>query len=437
MHAQHTPEPRYGWVMAALAPVFMGLGAGTLVSIAAFLVPISESFAWSRGHTALGYMVGSIAMGAGGIVMGYLADRWSTRRVVLLGALGLGGALLLLGRLGSLWEFYAFYCLLGGLGSAALDVPLMTNVGNWFSRNKGLAVGIATAGRSLGQGGVPYLAGALIAAYGWREAYTVLGLAALVLLLPLALLIRQPPAPPTPLAGTPAAEAGAGARPLVLVAWLSALVVFCCALMATPMVHLVAVAQEQGLTAQQAANVLLLIYLAGFVGRIAFGKLADRIGALRSYLVASAAQTALVFAFVQVSGVAAYYGLAVLFGLGFSGVMTTVIVTVREMAPAARRGLAMGVVLFFAWIGMGLGGWQAGFLYDLTGGYTVAFAAAALTGVVNLAGLVGLVLHVRRARTPAAMHLWTNPLPLPAVHSARRARAAMGAPASAETDDAA
>lgn len=138
-------ESGYAWFLVIVASVLMGMGAGALISIATFLKPISADFGWLRGETSFAYMAGAIAMGFGGIAMGYMSDRYSTRPVVVVGILCLGGSLLLLATKSSLWQFYLYYCIMGGFGSSAFDAPLLANVGNWFDRNKGLALGLAFA----------------------------------------------------------------------------------------------------------------------------------------------------------------------------------------------------------------------------------------------------------------------------------------------------
>ena len=162
------PEHSYAWVMVAVASVYLGVGNGSLNTISVFLLPVSADLGWLRGQTAFAFLAGSIALGLGGILMGYLSDRFSTRPVVLVGALFLGPSLLLLGRQSALWQFYL----------------LTSNVGGWFSRNKGLAIGSVTAGRAIGNSLVPFLGSYLITVFGWRAAYTWLGSLSLVLLLP-------------------------------------------------------------------------------------------------------------------------------------------------------------------------------------------------------------------------------------------------------------
>ena len=123
---------RYGWVMVALTPLFISLANSSLNSMAVFLKPLSADLGWQRGATASGYLAGTLAMGLGGIAMGYLADRLALRKVVLIGAITLGAALVFLAHLHSRLEFYAGYLLLGGLGASAFLAPLVANVGNWW-----------------------------------------------------------------------------------------------------------------------------------------------------------------------------------------------------------------------------------------------------------------------------------------------------------------
>jgi MFS family permease len=278
---------------------------------------------------------------------------------------------------------------LGGLGFAAFSIPLVVNVGQWFTRNKGLAIGIITAGGAFGQAVVPYFAGVLINLLGWRQVYLTLAIIYWATLVPLALMVRAPFRQPQ----ANNAQGGASenlddysfpVEPTVVVVWVSVAVIFCCICMATPIIHVVALASDRGFDAQSAAGVLSAIMIAGLFGRVVIGKVADHIGGLKAYMLASAAQTVLVFWFTQLNSLAGLYLLAFLFGLGYSGVMTCIVVCVREMTPLERNGVSLGIVGLFGWAGMGLGGWQGGFFFDLTGTYTVSYANAALAGVVNL-----------------------------------------------------
>ena len=137
--------------------------------------------------------------------------------------------------------------------------------------------------------------------------------------------------------------------------------------------------------------------VAGMAGRIVFGRLADRVGALQTYVATSAGQSVLAFLFPYATSGAQLYVLATLFGLVFSGVMTSFLTCAREYAPAGRTGLSIGVVMLFGWLGMALGAWQGGLFYDICGDYYTSFANASLAGVVNLLLLALLFLYTRPA----------------------------------------
>jgi MFS family permease len=148
----------YAWVMLALGTVLVALNLGALSSLSVFLKPLSEEFGWPRGATALSYTAAAVTIGVAGVFWGRVADRYGTRPVVLVGALAQPAALLLLASLESLSQFYVLYMALGGFGFAAVNVPIIANVGLWFARRKGLALGILSSGGPLGQALVAFLA---------------------------------------------------------------------------------------------------------------------------------------------------------------------------------------------------------------------------------------------------------------------------------------
>jgi predicted MFS family arabinose efflux permease len=186
-------------------------------------------------------------------------------------------------------------------------------------------------------------------------------------------------------------------------AWLSAAVLLCCTCMSVPLMHLVPLIQGHCIAAPDASGVLFVMLIAAILGRVAFGKLADVIGPIPAYMAASSWQTVAVFAFTRIHDLAGFYVFAPVYGFGYAGVMTGLLVTARALTPPARRAASMGVILAFGWLGHGLGGFQGGFFFDLTGRYTLGFANAALAGAANVLLLGTLLLTVwrRRAALPA------------------------------------
>ena len=133
----------------------------------------------------------------------------------------------------------------------------------------------------------------------------------------------------------------------------------------------------------------------GTAGRLGVGRLSDLWGGLPTYLTFSLGQTVFAFWFPHIHNLAGLYVLAAVYGLAYSGVMTCILVCVREMVPMRINARGMSIVVLFASSGMGIGGFVGGLLYDMTGGYGWSFAAASMAGMVNLAILATLFLRIR------------------------------------------
>jgi MFS family permease len=378
-------EHPYGWVIVGVATICLTLGFGANTIMSVFMKPFEDEFGWLRTETSLAYTMNAIGAAAGGILWGGLSDVISTRRIGVFGAIAISLGMMALRWQSELWSLYLLCFAIGAFGFASLFAPMVALTGRWFSARKGLAIGIVTAGGALGQGLVPYIANLLLEQAGWRNAALWLGIGYLAILLPLIMLLRAPPVN---------AQAGAAAQRSdqnlwgiphrITIPWLAFASVFCCICMAVPLVHLVPLGIGIGCSAQTAAGLLLSAMIAGIFGRLFFGSLADRIGGLGAYALSCFAQTALVFWFTQTRSVVTLFELSILFGFGYAGVMTCLLICAREAAPMRLSGTAMAIVSTTAWIGMGIGSFQAGFFYDLQKSYVLSYGNAALAGIVNL-----------------------------------------------------
>ncbi|MCA0938698.1 MFS transporter [Salipiger pacificus] len=409
--SQPQAEPgRYRWIIVGAASVVLAVAMGQLVNgLSAFFTPLEQSEGWSRGDIALINSAGLIGLAVGGIAMGWLADRVETRKVVLAGTVVTGLCVTAAGFASTLWQLYALFFVAGALGGGALFAPLFALVGSWFRTGAGLAIGIVSAGQAMGQGGIPLANAMLIEALGWRGAFVAIGIASLLIMVPLALLARAPA--PVEGAGAQTEEDAPAVRPAVVVVLMSLGVIFCCALMSVPLMHLAPLVELCGATGPEAGGVLFVMMLTAIAGRVAFGKLADVIGALPAYLAASAWQTALVYVFIQIDDIGLFYLFAPIYGFGYAGVMTGVLTTIRALIPAYCRAGASGIIIAFAWGGHGLGGWLGGLFFDRTGSYDLTFGVAALAGLANLALLLTLgALVLRGKSTPPARQVSARPV---------------------------
>ncbi|HUE86464.1 MAG TPA: MFS transporter, partial [Vicinamibacterales bacterium] len=192
MHAP--PEPGYRWVIVGTAAAMLAIAMGQLVNgLSMFFLPLEATFGWARGSIAFINTAGLIGLALGGIVMGGIADRANIRSVCLFGSVVTGCCVLAAAWADARWQFYLLFFIAGAFGGGALFAPLIALVGKWFRSGAGLAIGIAAAGQAVGQGGVPFGTAFMIEALGWRGAFSALGIITLALLVPLALLTREPP----------------------------------------------------------------------------------------------------------------------------------------------------------------------------------------------------------------------------------------------------
>lgn len=199
---------------------------------------------------------------------------------------------------------------------------------------------------------MPFSGAFLIDSLGWRGSLATQGMFTLAVGLPLAWFLRSPP---VNVSGTAqlSHESPTGLPNAVVVAWISVAVLFCCTTMSVPLMHLVPLAQERGLTATDAGGVLFLMLVVAIAGRAAFGQIADMIGALPAWILASGWQTLLVFGFTMMDGLREFYVYAVLYGFGYAGVMTTVLVTIKEFRRSGPSrfiyGNRAGIWLYGSW----------------------------------------------------------------------------------------
>ena len=398
-------DPVYGWVMVFVVFTLSGLSFGAVGSISVFLKPLAAEFGWGRAETSLGYTAIALSSALFGVLWGYIADRFGTRWFGVIGALAMALSLFLLSGLNNLFQFYAFYFLFGAFGNAMVSTPLFANVGFWFSRNPGLALGVTASGGAIGQGIVPFLVGISINSYGWQTSYVLMAVVYLVISLPIALLIRESPrreqarkSPESEVRHFPLSEKE-------VIMWISCAIMFCCICMSVPIVHLVPLLTDDNRTVEFATSVLLVLMLAGGVGRIVGGKLGDEIGALPTYMLMSLGQALSVLWFPHIDQAAALYLLAIFFGFTYSGVMSSILVCVRMMVSARFSARAMSLTSFFGWSGMGMGGFFGGLFFDINGDYKLSFAFAGFMGVINFGILCLFYIRIKAQRNQRIPYL--------------------------------
>ncbi len=392
-------ESKASWVVAgaALWALMMSFGAAWITAVA--LKDIAAEVDNARSVPALAAALAWLGSGIGGIIMGQVADRIGTRWTVSFGALMIAAGLALssLGPSYPLWIGHGLFIGLIGLGG--INAPLYVYVSRWFDRRRGSALALISSGTYLAGTLWPAVFERAIAAIGWRHTMLWYALAEVVIVVPIALtFFRAPPEvihpAPKPIAGS-APERVLGWHPNVVFVMICAAAICCCIPMAMPQQHLVAFCSDLGITRSTGAIMLSVLLGTAFISRQLWGAIADRIGGLATVLTGSLWQCAAMIGFLFTQNEAGLFTVAAAFGLGFSGIIPAYVLAMREMYPAAQAAWRIPTVLFFTAIGMALGGWLAGVLYDHFGYYAPAFAVGIGANLINVLIIGVLVMRSR------------------------------------------
>jgi len=408
----HTVDSRYAWMRLIVTLALMTIGSGGMYVVSVVLPSVQAEFGVARADASLPYTAMMIGFGVGGIVMGRLADRFGVMVPVLIGATGLATGFWAAGSASSIWWFgVAHGVLIGLLGCSATFAPLVADTSLWFERRRGIAVAVCASGNYLAGAIWPPIVQHFIEAVGWRQTHFGLGIICAISMPLLALLMR--PRPPRPvvapvLAGVPVVLARpfgmsmGQAQALLCVAGVA-----CCVAMSMPQVHIVAYCGDLGYGAARGAEMLSLMLACGIVSRLVSGVICDRIGGLRTLLLGSVLQGVALLLFIPFDGLVSLYVISALFGLFQGGIVPSYAIIVREHFPPAEAGARVGTVLMFTLLGMALGGWMSGKVFDLTGSYDAAFLNGVAWNALNLS--IALFLWRRVKRQAVA----TQPDPAP------------------------
>ncbi len=396
------PDSRAAWTRLAVALALGTVGSIGMWSFVVALPAVQADFGVARGDASLPFALTMIGFGAGGIVMGRLADRFGVAWPAVCGALLLGVGYVASAQAGSLWLFALAQGLIG-FGSSATFGPLMADISHWFERRRGIAVALASSGNYLAGALWPPLVQHFVAAEGWRATHTGIGIFCVAAMLPLALALRRQRRVAPQAASLAAASVRSipGVPPNALMVLLCVAGVACCVAMAMPQVHIVAYCGDLGYGPARGAEMLSLMLGFGIVSRIAAGLIADRIGALAALLLSSVLQGAALFLYLWFDGLVSLYVISALFGLFQGGIVPMYAIVVRDYFPPREAGVRVGVVLMATVVGMALGGWMSGAIFDVTGSYQAAFLNGLVWNVVNGSIVLWLVLRAHRRLVPA------------------------------------
>ncbi len=353
-----------------------------LAAYGVFLPVLSEAFGWSRGAVSTALSINLLMGGLAGFGIGALADRYGPRVMLVFTVVLAGAAFALVSMVGALWQLYLFVGVLGGVGTSSFYLLSATTIARWFRERRGLALSLVLVGFNLGYVSAGPLAAWLIAEFGWRMAYAALGGGAGLIALLGAVSVRVPRRAETlstdrrDHASAPDGQS-LGQALLDPRQWcLNASWLLQGGLVFMVTVHIVPFARDQGLSLAGASLALTTYGAGAFVGRLVGGVVSDRLGTLATIRAGFIAMTLAMVVLGWMPSRVAMLGSMAAFGAGFAATDTMVAKVIPDVFGLRAIGAIMGVLNFGWRVGAALGPAAAGFLFDLTGSYTVAFGVA-------------------------------------------------------------
>ena len=402
-HSHADIDGRYAWTRLALSVLIATIGSVGMWSVVVVLPAVQVEFGVDRAFASLPYTMTMVGFGLGNFLIGRMIDRSGIVPPMLFSA-----ACLVVGHTaGALAPsilVYSLFQAMVGFGAAATFGPLIADVSHWFVKRRGVAVAAAACGN--------YIAGAIwplamqwtLPTEGWRFTYFVIAGVCLVAIPPLTLFLRRRPLHQTAPAGSMAAEPppprSIDLSPRALQVMLAIAGLGCCVAMSMPQVHIVAYCVDLGYGMARGAEMLSLMLVGGIASRLVSGFLADRIGGVKTLLIGSVLQCIALLAYIPFDGLASLYMVSLIFGLSQGGIVPSYAIIVREYLPARQAGGIVGLIMMATIVGMALGGWLSGLVYDLTGSYQAAFLNGIAWNTLNIA-IMAMILWRTGSRRPA------------------------------------
>ena len=392
-------DTSYAWFRLAVTlviAIFANTGMWAVITI---MPALEAEFATSRATTSLPFTMNMIGFALGNLVIGRIIDKIGVTLSVMAAAIVSAAAFLLSTVTGDIYLLAGVHLFLG-FGTAAGFGPLITDISHWFLKQRGIAVALIASGNYLAGGIWPLFLSDILAEDGWRAAYLMLAGITVVVILPLALLLqRKLPEAGHQIAAQQVNENIQKTRisPVRLQILLCIAGVACCVAMSMPQVHIVSYCVGLGYGPAVGAEMLSLMLFGGVISRVGSGLIADRIGGIRTLFLGSFAQGMALVMYLPFDGMASLYVVSFIFGLSQGGIVPSYALVVREFLPPREAGARIGVVIMMTIIGMALGGWMSGWIYQVTGSYQAAFINGIAWNGLNLGIIAWILTRNRKA----------------------------------------
>jgi len=388
----------YGWTLVIASSCIGFMISIIIFTFGIFLKPIAMEFDAGRATISNALSLSLLLGGIFGIGLGRLTDRYGPRILTTFGGMLTGIGFLLMWQVDSVWQIYLFYGVLMAVGLTTFEVTILSTIPRWFRKRRGVALSIAHVGYGLGGVVMAPVAQWLISSYGWRQAFLILGVAILIIIIPLAQLMKYSPQriglkPYGESETTEDKQSSASATGGLSFTqsiktgpfWIFASILFCFFfynLLVTT--HIAPHATDIGISAATAASIIAVIAGTGIIGKLLIGFIADKIGYRLALSICLIGATISLLGFLFAEGIWMFYLFAVIFGISYGGVITLPAAVAAELFGLKNLGVILATLILFGTVGGALGPPIGGDIFDTTGGYGLAFLICVIVSALAI-----------------------------------------------------
>ena len=390
----------YSWTRLFIALLLATVGNIGMWVVVIVLPDIQLEFKIDRGTASIPFALTMVGFAIGNWVMGHVVDRYGiTKTIILAATVNTAGyiAAMYVNNVYSLSILQFFI----GLGTAAAFGPLIADTSHWFLKRRGIAVALIASGNYFSGAIWPPLFNSTLQSDGWRDVYWILALSTVFIMIPLSFLLTKKISEETARISDAASSdkrQNVSISPKALTILLSIAGIGCCVAMSMPQVHIVAFCIDLGFGPAVGAEMLSLMLIGGIISRLINGILADKLGGVYTLLIGSTLQCIALFLYLPFDGLVSLYIVSLVFGLSQGGIVPSYAIIIREYLPGVDAGTRVGFVMMCTIMGMAIGGWMSGWIYDLTGSYAAAFWNGIVWNFLNIAIVLFLITRNRKSK---------------------------------------
>ena len=406
MFKNFSQDSHYSWfrlLITFLIGTSLNIGMWAIVIV---LPDIQKEFNFNRGEVSVLFSFTMVGFALGNFILGKLVDKYGIILTLLFASFTV-----VLGFFISAFSYsliLLIFChVMIGFGTAAGFGPLMSDISFWFSKRRGIAVSVAASGNYFSGIIWPTLISAIFSnTFDWRFLYVLFGIIAVILTIPLSFLLRKKIEKSILDKETTEANQKLSEKfisPSLLLIILILASIACCVAMSMPQIHIVALCVDLGFSPIVGTNMLSLMLAGGVISRIISGVAVDYFGGFKILLVGSSLQCLALFLYLPFDGLTSLYLVSLIFGLAQGGIVPSYAVILREYLPTQDIASKIGIVLMATIFGMAFGGWVSGFIFDLTGSYSLAFLNGIIWNFINILLIIYLMFKGKSNKTMVAI----------------------------------